>query len=151
MFTLTRATSALLLAALAVVLAGAYRALDPDFRASAMLEVITALTAAWVGWGWLGLRIDRRVVMGVWTTMQATVIAAIAAMAILGVTQVFRRGYNMEYRGIEEAVLGFFALLQEFVTPMWQAGFLVQAASGSAVVGLILVAAFRWFEWRRKG
>ncbi|SDX22659.1 TrgA family protein [Roseicitreum antarcticum] len=151
MFTLTRATAALLLAVLALVLTGAYRALDPEFRASGMLEVIVALSAGWIGWAMLGPRIDRRVVMGIWATMQALVVAAIVAMAVLGVAQVFRRGYDMEYDGVEEAVLGFFAILQEFVTPMWDAGFLTQAALGSALVGLIVVAAFRWFEGRRKG
>lgn len=151
MFTLTRALTAVLLAGLGAYFASNYRPLDPDFRANGMFELVTAGTAATVGWAFLGPRIDRRYVIGAWTTLQAVVIAAICAMAIFAVVEVFQRGYKMEYRGLEEAILGFFAIIRTYAARMWDAGFLIMVGVVSGGIGLICVSAFRWFEIRRKG
>lgn len=151
MLTLTRVLSALLLAGLAAYLAASYRTLDPDFRASGMFELVSAVAAAVVGWNYLGARIDTRVVMGAWSAVQAIVVAAIFAMAVFSVAEVFQRGYNMEYNGLEEAILGFFDIIRTYTARMWDAGFAARTVAGAAGVGVVCVVAFRWFEVRRKG
>jgi len=149
MFTVIRPISAVLLAVFAVYAAQAY---EPIFDPEADLGSFPAWAAGVsfvVGWMFLGGQIGRSLWYSAFVGIQSVIMAAIATAAFLAVGEVFRRGYNMQYGEVINAITGYFEIIADWLMRGFVQEFMILMGVGGLVLGIILHILWTVMEKRR--
>jgi len=150
MFTLIRPVSAVFLAALAYFAAVAYEPLyDPDIDLGMTYIWYAVRVAFVVGWVFLGGLVGRALWFSIYATLQAVVLTAIGTAMILGIGEIFIRGYRRQYSEVMETLLGYFEIVLDWLNRALVPSYLIQVAIGAVVVGISLHVLNALFERRR--
>ncbi|MFN4058120.1 MAG: TrgA family protein [Roseinatronobacter sp.] len=146
---LTRLASAILLAVAALYMGEQYKLLYEDPPRMGQLTLLLAPTFAFAGWKFTGGRIKGQLVTDIFDTLQGVILGLMLALALFGTMEVFRLGYAVRYKTLNDAVFGFFNITGEHLLRMIDRDFLIQIGVIVLVIGVILSLVFRWAEARR--
>ncbi len=150
MYTFTRLSAALLLAALLATLAPFYdRLYDPDHHLRWIVPYFAAVGAA-VGWTFLGGR-QRAVLWSIYFALQALVLAGLGTAVLAAVRDIFVLGFRRRFREPLEAVLAIPDLVVTYLAAALDLRFLALAVAGGIAVGACTFWLDRWFERLQRG
>lgn len=147
--TLTRLAAAVFFAALAFYAGEAYQILyeDPPRRDDGSLYL--AGIAAFVGWRFVGKKINSNFMQSVFNTLQGVILTLFLTLVWFGTYHVFVQGYRVRYSNLEEAFLGFVGVFVDHLLRMADMDFMLMLGGMIVGTGIALTLLFRWAEARR--
>jgi hypothetical protein len=146
---LTRLAAAILLAVAALYMGEQYKALYEDPPRMGQLSLLLAPTFGFAGWKFTGGRIKGQLVPDIFETLQGVIFGLFLALVLFGTLEVFRLGYAVRYKTLNDAVLGFFSITGDLLLRMLDRDFLTLLGILIIAIGVVLSLLFRWAEARR--
>lgn len=147
--TVTRLAAALLFAVLSLYAAEEYKLLYDEPPQLGQASLLMALVGGYVGWAFVGKRIKAAFMHNVFQAIQGAIVTILGALALYGAAEVFRLGYRMRYKNLDDALRGYFTIITEHLQRMNEPRFLLLLAAMAIASGIILTLIWRWAEARR--
>jgi hypothetical protein len=148
--TFTKLFALLLFGALAYSGTQTYMSFFDPPRPVGTAGVIMAVIGALVGWQFLGKRVAGNLVMSAWNGVQTVILIVLWGLLIFGIIEVFQRGYQRQFDGITEAVLGVFSSASNHLIRMNNIEFIGLLAVFGAVGGILARLIYVFAEKRRR-
>ena len=145
----TRLVALLLFAGGAFIAATQFQQLGPAPRVNQSANLWVALVGAWVGWAFVGPRIDRSVMRSIFTVFQGGLLTVFLSLALFGVHRIFQDGFRMRHASLGDAIQGFLAFIVEGLQSMLDLPFLTLLAVMWLPGSVLLVIVYRAAEARR--
>ncbi len=112
-------------------------------------HVFVALTAAFIGWSFVGKRITGSMVRNFTVVIQGYIAGLLLTLFLYGVYNAFTEGYARRYRDLEEALEGVFRVSTEHLIRMSDSGFLLLLLGLGVGMTVLLTIFHRYAEFRR--
>ena len=147
--TLTRFAAMLLFGVLSYFIGMRYQQLydnPPDTFAGG---VFLALVAAFIGWRFVGPRIDRSFLRAFTVVVQGYLATLLLALFLYGFYDAFTKGYARQYRDLSEAVQGVIGTAIEHLQRMMDVEFLTFLLFVAIGVAVVVTIVYRVAEARR--
>ncbi|MGY6547410.1 MAG: TrgA family protein [Roseinatronobacter sp.] len=149
--TLTRLAALLIFAALTYVLGMRYQLmLDPPPQNQRGALFLAAI-AGFVGWHYVGPRIDASYLRGLSVVVQGYIATALLALFLFGFYDAFTQGYRMRYRTLGDAAQGAIRSAIDLLGHLLDRDFLTLVAVMTVVIAGLVTTVFRIAEARRRG
>lgn len=148
--TLTRLAAMVLFGALTYFLGMRYQLLFEDPPRSLMTgSLFLAGVAAFVGWSFVGARIDRSYWRSFTFVIQGYIATLILALFLYGFYDAFTQGYAMRYKDFGDAFQGVMGVAIAHLTRMLDRDFLILVGVISVIITLVVTTVYRVAEARR--
>lgn len=148
--TFTRLATMVLFGALSYFLGLRYQLLYDDPPRSLMAgSLFLAVCAAFVGWSFVGPRIDRSYFRAFTVVIQGYLATLLLALFFYGFYDAFTQGYAMRYKDLGDALQGVMGAAIDHVMRMLDRDFLLLVLMVAAIITVVVTTVFRVAEARR--
>lgn len=148
--TFTRLAAMVLFGALAYFLGMRYQLLFDDPPRSLMTgSLFLAGVAGFVGWAFVGPRIDRSYLRAFTVVIQGYIATLLLALFLYGFYDAFTQGYAMRYKDFGDAFQGVMGASIAHLTRMLDRDFMVLAGMIAVIITLVVTTVYRMAEARR--
>ncbi|MCC5956127.1 MAG: TrgA family protein [Natronohydrobacter sp.] len=148
--TFTRLAAMVLFGALTYFLGMRYQLLFEDPPRSLITgSLFLAGCAAFVGWSFVGPRIDRSYFRAFTVVIQGYLVTLFLALFLYGFYDAFTQGYAMRYKDFGDAFQGVMRAAIDHLTRMLDRDFLLLVAGIAVIITLVVTTVFRVAEARR--